>query len=86
MIKNQKVQIAMFQETHFFTGSYPACRNQYYTTWYHSTNPEGRSKGVSIAIYKSLQARLLAQKADPAGRFLFLKLQIAGNIYIAANL
>lgn len=76
----------MFQETHFLTGSYQSCRIRHFMTWYHSTNPEGKTKGVSIAIHKSLQVRLLAQKADPTGRYLFLKLQIAGSIYTAANL
>lgn len=83
---NHRVHIVMLQETHIFPESYPTCQNRSFSTWHHCTNPESKRKGVSIALHKSLQASLLAHKIDPGGRYLFIKLNIAVNIYTLANL
>ncbi|XP_072009036.1 zinc finger protein 830 isoform X4 [Engystomops pustulosus] len=51
-------------ETHFRSTSVPSIRDRYYQHWFHSTNPEAKSKGVSIAFHKSLPHKVLATRED----------------------
>ncbi|XP_044155708.1 M-phase inducer phosphatase 1-like [Bufo gargarizans] len=54
----RRAQIVCFQETHFKHGKAPAIRNKYYTSWHFADNPDTKSKGVAIAIHKSLPHQL----------------------------
>ncbi|CAJ0930888.1 unnamed protein product [Ranitomeya imitator] len=49
-------------------------------------NSDSKSKGVSTALHKSLQAQVVASKADSNGRYVFLKLKIAHDLFTIANI
>ncbi|XP_072000283.1 uncharacterized protein [Engystomops pustulosus] len=67
-------------ETHFKTGHYPEIKDRHFTTWFHSSNPESRSKGISIAINRSLPHTVLGEMLDEAGRYAFVKVQIFNQL------
>lgn len=77
-----KVEIILFQETDFCLDAIPTLCNRYHSTWFHSTYSGSRSRGVPIAIHKSLPYQVLAQQTDPEGRCIFLKIFICEKTYI----
>lgn len=81
-----RTKISFLQETHFRIGSIPAIHNYFYHTWYHSTNPQAKSKGVSIAFHKSFDPEILECLIDPSGHFIFLKLKYKTLIFTVANI
>ena len=80
-----RTQILLLQETHFRSDSVPQLSHKHYPTWYHSTNPSAKSRGVSIAFHASFSPNVLDSYVDPAGRFIFLKLSYKNLIYTVAN-
>lgn len=82
----QRFSILLLQETHFKSSNVPPCSNKYYPVWYHSSNPMGSSKGVSIGFHKSFSPQVLDSKIDPNGRFIFLRLSFSSRIIVLANL
>lgn len=80
------IHLLFLQETHFRADHVPCLSNHYYNSWYYSTNPQSKSRGVSIGIHKSLPHTLLSEEADAGGRFLFLKISICNTIFTIANL
>lgn len=78
--------ILLLQETHFRMGSVPALHNMYYPQWYHSTNPQAKSKGVSISFQKSFNLEVLDSLIDVAGHFIFLKLKRNNFLFTVANI
>lgn len=85
-IHKKQVHLLLLQETHFKTDHVPQISNKYYKSWYHSTNPLSKSRGVSIGIHKSLLYTLLVEESDVGGRFSFLKLSICNTVFTIANL
>lgn len=51
----------------------------------NSTNPEAKTKGVSIAFHKSIPYQLIDSRIDSNGRFIFLKVLLFDKIYTIAN-
>ncbi|XP_069808018.1 phosphatidylinositol 4,5-bisphosphate 3-kinase catalytic subunit delta isoform-like [Dendropsophus ebraccatus] len=82
----QHVQILLLQETHFRADHVPRLQNRHYTYWLHSTNPEAKSKGVSIAIHRSLPHDLLDTFVDKNGRYAFAKIRIASTLYTVGSI
>ncbi|CAJ0962575.1 unnamed protein product [Ranitomeya imitator] len=80
----KRVDILLLQETHFRADRIPKLNHKYYTQWFHGSNSDPKSKGVSIALHKSLQAQVVASKADSNGRYVFLKLKIAHDLFTIA--
>ena len=76
----------LLQETHFRSSAIPTLNNPHYHQWYHSTNPQSKSKGVSIAFHKSFHPQVLDYLVDPLGRYLFLKLKSNSSIFTVANI
>ncbi|CAJ0968398.1 unnamed protein product [Ranitomeya imitator] len=74
------------REKHFRSDRIPQLNHKYYTQWFHGSNSDSKSKGVSIALHKSLQAQVVASKADSDGRYVFLKLKIAHDLFTIANI
>ena len=81
-----KTKILLLQETHFRSAAIPTFNNPYYHQWYLSTNPQSKSKGVSIAFHKSFHPQVLDSLLDPSGRYLFLKLKSNSSIFTVANI
>lgn len=79
-----KTQILLLQETHFKSSAVSTFKNPYYQQWFHSTNPQAKSKGVSIAFHKSFHPEVLDSLTDPSGHFLFLRLK-SNSIFTVAN-
>lgn len=50
----QKVNINIFQETHFCSDHIPDIRNKHYPTWFHDSFLYSKSREVSIEIHKTL--------------------------------
>lgn len=73
--KQKGASILLLQETHFRSGSTPTIRNRYYTTWFHSTNPLAKSKGVSIAFHRSFHPEVLDSCTDVNGHFVFSQIK-----------
>ncbi|CAJ0933332.1 unnamed protein product [Ranitomeya imitator] len=82
----KRVDILLLQETHFRSDRIPKLNHKYYTQWFHGSNSDSKSKGVSIALHKSSQAQVVASKADSSGRYVFLKLKIAHDLFTIANI
>lgn len=61
------------QETHFRSDAIPKLSNHIYNSAIHATNPDGKTKGVSILIAKHANLHLEDSLIDPEGRFIFLK-------------
>lgn len=81
-----KADIALLRETHFRGDKLPILRNRTFPLAYHATNPEAKSKGVSILISSKVPWTCLDTVVDPAGRFLFLKGRIGDVKVTLANL
>lgn len=78
--------ILLLQEAHFSTGSIPALLDQYYQTWFHSSYPHAKSKGVSIAFHKSIDPEVLDSLIEEAGHLIFLKLKLNNFLFTVANI
>ncbi|XP_066444370.1 inactive serine/threonine-protein kinase TEX14 [Eleutherodactylus coqui] len=81
----KKIMIVMLQETHYRKDHIPKSNNKYYTSWYHSTHPDKKICGTSIAIHKNLPHRVLASRADREGRYIFLRVDLGCRIITVAN-
>ncbi|KAM4034867.1 uncharacterized protein ACNLHF_021577 [Anomaloglossus baeobatrachus] len=73
------------RETHFKKDHVPILRDRFYPVWFHSVNPEARSKGVSIALHKHLVHTIVDSCIDEQGRYIFLKLKVANSMFTIAN-
>lgn len=83
-----KTDLAFIQETHFKGDKFPLLQNKFFPKVYHSTNGNAKSRGVSILISRSVPWTYEDKRADPEGRFLFLRGTIGGvevtldNVYV----
>ncbi|XP_056403189.1 transmembrane protein 260 isoform X1 [Hyla sarda] len=84
MHKN-KVRLLCLQETHFKSGHIPDRLGRYFTTWFHSSNPDSRSKGVSIGIHRSLPFSVQAVRVDPNARYLFIRGALLDQVVTVAT-
>lgn len=60
--------------------------NHIYWTAIHATNPDSKTKGVSILIFKHANFQLCDSLIDPEGRYIFLKGSYASKLITLANL
>lgn len=82
----QKANIICIQETHFKADKVPKLQDKTFSLAYHATNPEGKTKGVSILISKQTSFQLLDSMLDPGGRYIFLKGKIGSHPITIANI
>lgn len=61
------------KQTHFKSDKIPKIHNKILPLAYHATNPDGKTKGVSILISKQTPFQPMDSIMDPMGRFIFLK-------------
>lgn len=78
-LKRHRAQIAFVQETHFRSNNVPSLKNRDFPTVYHSTNPEAKTKGVSILIARTVPWTLIDSKIDTLGRYVILKGKLGQN-------
>lgn len=71
---------------HFKEGNLPILRSRCYPTVYHSMYGAVKSRGVSILISHSVPWKCTEVKADPEGRYLFLRGDIGGIEVTLANI
>lgn len=50
LFNKQKIDVILFQETHFRSDHIPKLNNRNYTTWVHDIFSYSKSRGVSIAF------------------------------------
>lgn len=72
-LSKHKAHFLLFQETHFRSDAIPKLNNHIYQSVIHSTNPDSKTKGVSILISKHADFQQSDALIDPEGRYLFLK-------------
>ncbi|CAH2225440.1 Hypothetical predicted protein, partial [Pelobates cultripes] len=72
--------------THFQTSKHPKFSNKHYPLSFHATNPDSKTKGVTILFAADIPFRKEEELADPGGRFLFLKGTIHNTRFTFANL
>lgn len=84
-VHKTQTKILLLQETHHRTDGIQAMPTHYFHSWYLSTNPRAKSKGVSIAFHKSFHPKILDALIDPTGRLIFLKLKHQSSIFTVAN-
>lgn len=71
-LKQQKIDIACLQETHFASSSYPKYFASDYPHVFLSNAPT-KQRGVMIALHKSVTFTCSKQISDPNGRYLILQ-------------
>lgn len=81
----QKANIICIQETHFKSDKIPKIQDKRFPTAFHATNPEGKTKGVSILISKQTPIQIHDTMLDPGGRYIFLKGKIGPHPITIAN-
>lgn len=72
-LTKHRAHFLLLQETHFRTDTIPKLGNHIYNKALHSTNPDAKTKGVSILISKFANFHLLDSKIHPEGRYIFIK-------------
>lgn len=72
-IRRLKGDIVLLQETHFRSDNIPKLTDRYYPTVYHATNPQAKTKGVTILISKNLPLNISDTHIDKDGRYLLIK-------------
>lgn len=82
----KKSHIIMLQETHFRTGQIPKLTVKNFPLHFHATNPDSKTKGVSVLLHKDCDFKLEATEVDPLGRYLFVKGSIQETPVTIANL
>lgn len=85
-LHKQKVGVIFFQETHFRSDHIPNLQNKYYTTWFHDFYGYSKSRGVSIAIHRTIPYQVIEEWRNRDGRAILLKLIIYGKKYTLINL
>lgn len=84
-LHKRKAHVVCLQETHFKSGHAPLTANRYFPTWFCANNPDSRSKGVAIALHKSLTHQVTNVIIDPQARYIILTLLIGGRTFTFIN-
>lgn len=82
----QKIDIILFQETHFRSDHIPKINNRNYVTWVHDTFSYSKSRGVSIAFHRNIPHQILQIHKGKDGRSLVLKVTLYGKTFTIVNL
>lgn len=85
-LHKQKIDIILFQETHFRSDNIPKINNRNYVTWIHNTFPYSKSRGVSIAFHRDIPHQILQNYKGKGGRTLVIKVMIYSKIFTIINL
>lgn len=85
-LSKHKAHFIFLQETDFRSDAIPKLSNHIYRTAIHATNPDSKTKGVSILISKHANFQLSDSLIDPEGRYIFLKGSYASKPITLANL
>lgn len=82
-LTKHKAHFLLLQETHFRPK--PKLTNHIHRSAIHATNPNSKTKGVSILVSKHIDFQLSNSLVDPEGRYLFLKGTYASKPISLAN-
>lgn len=82
----QKIDIVLFQETHFSSDHIPKIISRNYVTWIHDTFAYSKSKGVSIAFHRNIPHQILQNYKGGDGRSLIARVMLYGKIFTIINL
>lgn len=85
-LHHKKTDVDFIQETHFRDGRLPILKNTFFLVVYHSTSKSTKSRGVSILTSRKVPWTCVDVKADPGGRYLFLRGTIGGTGITLASL
>lgn len=85
-LTKHKAHFIYLQETNFRSDSIPKLSNHMYNSAFHSTNPDSKTKGVSILVSKHADFQLCDSLIDLGGRFIFLKGTYASKPITLANI
>lgn len=85
-LTTHRAHFIFLQETHFRSDAIPKLSNHIYRTAFHSTNPESKTKGVSILVSKNANFQISDSLVDPDGRYIFLKGSYASTPITLANI
>ncbi|CAH2328529.1 Serine threonine- kinase N2 [Pelobates cultripes] len=70
-LRQQHIDIACIQETHFKSSTEPKLYAKHYPTQFHARSAN-KTKGVSILISRDIALEVQSQYIDPQGRFIIL--------------
>uniref|UniRef100_A0A8C5M552 Endonuclease/exonuclease/phosphatase domain-containing protein n=1 Tax=Leptobrachium leishanense TaxID=445787 RepID=A0A8C5M552_9ANUR len=85
-LRAQKTSIAFLQETHFKQDMAPAFRDSYFPLGFFGNYDGGKARGTAIIMSREVPFVETGLRADPAGRFLFVKGTIAETKYTFASI
>ncbi|CAH2284859.1 Hypothetical predicted protein [Pelobates cultripes] len=85
-IDRQRADITFIQETHFRGEAQPRIRAKHLQQSYHSNYRKSKSRGVAILVNTRAALTDTTVKADPGGRFLFVKGKCLGTQVTLANI
>lgn len=86
MARKMRADAVLIQETHFRSDNIPKLTNKDYPVVYHATNPQAKTKGVSILLSKHSQWKPVDTLTDCNGRYILLKGQVKGHMTTIANI
>lgn len=77
--------VVFLQETHFFVGTQLRIISKDFPLWYYRDSPINRAKGVAIGFARETRFILEERKADPEGRYLYIRGKLNGAEVSLAN-
>ncbi|CAH2254466.1 Hypothetical predicted protein [Pelobates cultripes] len=83
---SNRISVAFIQETHFPGQTGPALRDRRFPTGYFANHREAKKAGVAILFAAHVPFVCAEIKADPLGRYIFLKGSIADRRYTFASI
>lgn len=84
-LRQNNVNIAFLQETHFRSDNIPKLHDRKYTQVFHATVHDSKTKGVSILISRDTKIKINDNIVDPEGRYIFLKGTLGSRPITLAN-
>uniref|UniRef100_A0A803K2U2 exodeoxyribonuclease III n=1 Tax=Xenopus tropicalis TaxID=8364 RepID=A0A803K2U2_XENTR len=73
IMRKQKGDIVILQETHFRKEAPPMHKLGTYSQWFYSNNSQQKTRGVAIAIRNTVDFKLQTTLSDQNGRYLIIK-------------
>lgn len=84
-LHRQRAHIALLQETLFRLNSVPSLLSKRFQTEFHATNPDAKTKRVSILVARDVPLTVSDTRIDEEGRYIFLKGKLGSKTFTLAN-
>lgn len=84
-LKNEKVEIAMLQETHLTPTEHKKLRRMGFSKVYYSSYKNGHRRGVATPISHKIPFELISESKDEEGRYSLISGKIDGVIITLLN-